>query len=138
MINPIHHGDTAERIATYRVEPYVMTADVYTAAGHEGRGGWSWYTGSAGWMYRLLVEKLLGFSVEGGDTLSFAPVVPPEWKEFKIHYRFRGTTYHVTATVRGRETWNVARVTVDGAEQADRKVHMIDDHQEHGVSIELG
>jgi cellobiose phosphorylase len=138
MINPIHHGDSAERIATYRAEPYVVTADVYTAAGHEGRGGWSWYTGSAGWMYRLLVEKLLGLSVEGGDTMNFAPVVPPEWKEFKIHYRFRGTTYHVTATVRGRETWNVARVTVDGAEQPDRKVHLVDDHQEHAVNIELG
>ena len=138
MINPIHHGDSAERVATYRLEPYVVAADVYTAAGHEGRGGWSWYTGSAGWMYRLLVEKLLGLSVEGGDTLSFAPVVPPEWPEFKIHYRFRGTTYHVTAFVRGRETWNVARVTVDGAEQPDRKVHLVDDHQEHAVSIELG
>jgi cellobiose phosphorylase len=138
MINPIHHGDSAERVAAYRVEPYVVAADVYTAAGHEGRGGWTWYTGSAGWMYRLLVEKLLGLSVEGGDTLGFAPLVPPEWKEFKIHYRFRGTTYHVTATVRGPDTWNVARVTVDEVEQPDRKVHMIDDHQEHVVSLEVG
>src|SRR3546814_17741510 len=67
MINPIHHGDTAERIATYKVEPYVVAADVYAVEPHVGRGGWNWYTGSAGWMYRLVLESLLGLRLEG-DT----------------------------------------------------------------------
>ncbi len=137
LINPIRHGDTKERIACYKVEPYVLAADVYTAAGHEGRGGWTWYTGSASWMYRLLTEDLLGFTLEV-DTLSFAPVLPSGWPGYSLHYRFKETMYHIQVSVVGGQTWNVRRVVVDEAEQADHKVHMADDHHDHTVLVEVG
>ncbi len=95
MINPVNHSRTAEGAATYKVEPYVAAADVYALAPHTGRGGWTWYTGSAGWMYRLMVESLLGLRLDV-DRLHFAPCLPPEWKEFKLHYRHGEATYHVT------------------------------------------
>ena len=136
-ISPIHHGDSPERIATYRVEPYVVAADVYTAKGCEGRGGWTWYTGSAAWMYRLLIENLLGLSRQV-DTLTLAPLLPEGWKEYAVHYRFYETVYHIHVTVAGPATWNVRSVSVDGAEQPDRRIHLADDHQEHAVSVEVG
>ena len=83
MINPVNHGSTAETEAVYKVEPYVVAADVYAVAPHTGRGGWTWYTGSAGWMYRLIVESLLGLKLEG-DRLHVTPCLPAEWSEFKL------------------------------------------------------
>ena len=95
LLNPIHHGATPEQIATYKVEPYVIAADVYAVAPHTGRGGWTWYTGSAGWMYRLLVETLLGLKLEG-DQLRLIARFPKNWTTYKIHYRYRQTVYHIT------------------------------------------
>ena len=95
LLNPVHHGDSPEKIATYKVEPYVVAADVYAVAPHTGRGGWTWYTGSASWMYRLLVETLLGANLEG-DRLRLEPRMPESWTTFKIHYRYRQTVYHIT------------------------------------------
>ena len=95
MINPVNHSRTAEGLATYKVEPYVVAADVYALPPHTGRGGWTWYTGSAGWMYRLIVESLLGLRLDV-DRLHFAPCLPPEWKEFKLHYRHGEAIYHIT------------------------------------------
>ena len=83
MINPVNHARSAAAIATYKVEPYVVAADVYALAPHTGRGGWSWYTGSAGWMYRLLLESLLGLRLEG-ERLHVAPCLPAEWPGFAI------------------------------------------------------
>ena len=137
LINPILHGDTAQHIATYQVEPYVTAADVYTSAGHEGRGGWTWYTGSAAWMYRLLVESLLGLSRES-DRLAFAPHLPQGWQGYRVHYRYNATTYHIEFVVVGPATSNVLNVQVDGVEAADRTVRLADDHGEHFVRVELG
>src|SRR6185503_17495873 len=97
LINPIHHGSTPAQVATYKVEPYVVAADVYSVAPHTGRGGWSWYTGSAGWMYRLLIETLLGAHLEG-DRLRLIPRMPAAWNSYKMHYRYRQTVYHITFT----------------------------------------
>src|SRR3546814_11352668 len=94
MINPVNHARTPEGVATYMAEPYVVSADVYAVAPHTGRGGWSWYTGSAGWMYRLIVESLLGLRLEAGK-LRFAPVLPPEWDGFRMDYRHRDTLYRI-------------------------------------------
>jgi cellobiose phosphorylase len=96
MINPANHARTAEEVATYKVEPYVVAADVYAREPHVGRGGWTWYTGSAGWMYRLIVESLLGVTLENG-RLRVAPCLPAEWTGFKVRYRYRGTTYEIVA-----------------------------------------
>src|SRR5262249_35599949 len=92
MIDPISHGSTPEATDIYKVEPYVA-ADVYGVSPHRGRGGWTWYTGSAGWMYRLLTESLLGFQLDV-DRLQIKPCIPAGWTSYEIHFRFFETTYH--------------------------------------------
>lgn len=95
VLNPIHHGDSSDQIAIYKVEPYVVAADVYAATQHTGRGGWTWYTGSASWMYRLLVEELMGINVSG-SKICLSPSFKPEWESYKVHYRYKQTVYHIT------------------------------------------
>jgi cyclic beta-1,2-glucan synthetase len=87
MLSPVSHAMTPEAVATYQVEPYVIAADIYGAAPHVGRGGWTWYTGSAGWMYRVALESVLGFTLDGGDSILLKPVIPADWPAFSIDYR---------------------------------------------------
>src|SRR5690349_13057455 len=94
LLNPVHHSATPQQVATYKVEPYVLAADVYAMAPHTGRGGWTWYTGSAGWMYRLLIETLIGLNLEG-NQLRLSPRLPKAWTAFTIHYRYRQTAYRI-------------------------------------------
>jgi cellobiose phosphorylase len=135
MINPINHGNSPESIATYKVEPYVAAADVYAVHPHTGRGGWTWYTGSAGWMYRLILESLLGMKLEV-DRLSFAPLLPPDWDGFTVHYRYRETVYHVAVT-RRKAGDNLASIVVDNLPQQDDAIALVDDHQEHSVVVRI-
>ena len=121
----------------YTVEPYVIAADVYAVAPHTGRGGWSWYTGSAGWTYRLIIESLLGLK-RVGETLQLTPCLPADWPAFKIHYRDQETLYHITVTqtpgapeAKGR----VTRLTLDGIEQPDQTIPLVSDAQAHQVEI---
>ena len=95
IINPINHTTSPEEIASYKVEPYVVAADIYALTPHIGRGGWTWYTGSAGWMYRLIVESLLGLRLEV-DKLHIEPCIPADWETYKMHYRYRETMYHIS------------------------------------------
>ncbi len=139
MINPANHAKSQQAIAVYKVEPYVMAADVYAVAPHTGRGGWTWYTGSAGWMYRLIVESLLGLRLEV-DRLHLAPCLPAHWAGFKIHYRFRETVYHIAieqarAGDGGKGAPN--RVTLDGVEQGGQAIALVDDHREHTVQVSV-
>ena len=133
MINPVNHAKSPEAIDTYKVEPYVIAADVYALSPHIGRGGWTWYTGSAGWMYRLILESLLGLRLEV-DKLRFAPCLPADWQWFKLHYRYRETVYHITVTQSGDEG-SAKSVTVDGVQQDDTAIPMVDDRQEHTVEV---
>ncbi|HEY5946986.1 MAG TPA: glucoamylase family protein, partial [Kofleriaceae bacterium] len=134
LLNPIHHGNSAAAIAVYKVEPYVLAGDVYTNPQHAGRGGWSWYTGSAGWMYQLITESLLGIRLEI-DRLRVEPRIPASWRNFTIHYRHRETVYHIHITNHGGP---VRRVVCDGTEYADKLIPLRDDRHEHRVEIELG
>jgi cellobiose phosphorylase len=134
MINPVNRGGTREGIATYKVEPYVVAADVYAVSPHTGRGGWTWYTGSAGWMYTLILESLLGLRLET-DKLRFASCLPGDWESFKVHYRYRETVYHITV-LQTRDD-SVASMTVDGVEQTDNAIPLLDDHQEHSVEVRI-
>lgn len=134
MINPINHSKTADAVAVYKVEPYVMAADVYALSPHTGRGGWTWYTGSAGWTYQLITESLLGIKMEG-NKLSFAPCIPDEWETFKVRYRFKNTFYQLSFTQKGSNTKML--VTVDGIEQTGNTIDLIDDKAEHIVEISL-
>ena len=133
MINPLHHGGTEEGIATYRVEPYVIAADVYGAAPHTGRGGWTWYTGSAGWMYRLIVETLLGIRLEV-DRLYLTPRLPAVWNECKIHYRYRETFYHIHIR---RSEGDAPRMRRDGVPQAELWIQLRDDRVDHQIEFDL-
>ena len=135
MISPVNHARSPEGMAIYKVEPYVVAADVYALSPHTGRGGWTWYTGSAGWMYRLIVESLLGLRLEV-DKLRFAPCLLADWKAFKVHYRYRETVYHISVLqTRGGNGKTI--VTVDGVERPDRAIPLVDDRQEHSVEVRI-
>lgn len=135
MLNPVNHGSTPEAIARYQVEPYVMCADIYGVSPHIGRGGWTWYTGAAGWMYRLTVETLLGLQLEV-DHLRITPCFPDDWDAYKIHYRFRETVYHITIRRMSESSGQDERVTVDGNEQQDMRIPLVDDRREHFVDVD--
>ena len=132
MINPINHGKTAEEIAVYRVEPYVLAADVYACAPHTGRGGWTWYTGSAGWMYRLIIESFLGLQQKSG-TLTFTPCIPKEWESFKIKYRFKSTFYNIN--VWQKNTVGKITIMLDAMEEINGTITLNDDGLEHEVEV---
>ncbi|OGV63179.1 MAG: hypothetical protein A2283_09200, partial [Lentisphaerae bacterium RIFOXYA12_FULL_48_11] len=136
LLNPIHHGGTPRQIATYKVEPYVVAADVYAVAPHTGRGGWTWYTGSAAWMYRLLIETLIGVNLEG-DKLRLAPRLPKRWPTCKIHYRYRQTFYHITITRLAADSADTDLLSLDGQEISGKTILLQDDHQEHAVEMKV-
>ncbi len=135
MINPVNHAKSPEAVETYKVEPYVVAADVYALAPHTGRGGWTWYTGSAGWMYRLILESLLGLRLEV-DKLRLAPCLPADWERFNVHYRYRETVYHISV-LRTRSGDSGMRVTVDGVERPDQAIPLDDDHKDHFVDVRI-
>ena len=132
MINPVRHAADAAGAAVYKVEPYVMTADVYGVAPHTGRGGWSWYTGSAGWMYRLILESLLGLRL-AVNRLHLSPCLPQEWPGFTLIYRYRETIYRIDVTQMGTESG----LTVDGVKQTEWVIPLVDDGREHQACLQL-
>ena len=134
LLNPVHHAATSQKVATYKVEPYAVAADIYAVAPHVGRGGWTWYTGSAGWMYRLLIETLLGANLEG-DKLRLAPRMPKAWKTFKIHYRYRQTVYHITVTRLAPDAAAESLLALDGQEIPGNTIPLRDDRNEHAVEL---
>ena len=132
IINPLKHARTAEEVATYKVEPYVLAADIYGVAPHTGRGGWTWYTGSAGWMYRLILESLLGLQLKTGQ-LRFAPLLPKDWDGFTLQYRYLDTTYRIRISQHAGET----AVSVDGVLQDDAAITLVNDGAEHAVEVRI-
>ena len=133
MINPVRHGVDAQAVARYKVEPYVVTADVYAVAPHVGRGGWSWYTGSSGWLYRLIVESLLGLTREA-NMLRLLPTMPAEWDRFKLHYRFGASSYAITVEkAQGRPVG----LSLDGVAQAGDSIALRDEGREYAVLLLL-
>ena len=136
MINPITHASTPEDVATYKVEPYVVAADVYTAEGHLGRGGWTWYTGSASWLYRVGLEAILGFT-KRGDTLEINPCVPSAWTEFSIEYRYHSSVYSIRVLNPSGVSREVESVFVDGV-QVDGSIPLLDDGGRHQVDVRMG
>ena len=137
LINPIHHGDSPAAIATYKVEPYVVAADVYTSPQHLGRGGWTWYTGSAGWMYRLIVESLLGLRREVG-RLFVNPLLPAGWDGVRMTYRYHQTVYSITVRNAGGSGSSVVkRILCDGKEQRELFIPLQNDGLEHRIEVEI-
>jgi cellobiose phosphorylase len=135
IINPINHAKNFKDADKYKSEPYVMAADIYASPQHAGRGGWTWYTGSAGWMYQLILESFLGLKREG-NILSVEPCVPAEWKSFAIHYRFGETMYHISVLQSENESdHNI--VKLDGNIQNENIIALVDDKKEHAVEVLL-
>jgi cyclic beta-1,2-glucan synthetase len=132
MLNPLLHARTPEEVAVYKVEPYVVAADVYTATGQLGRGGWTWYTGSASWMYRVALESILGLS-KRGNTLQINPCVPRSWKDFRIDYRFGESLYVINVQVNAAA--GTGAINVDGRALAGTSIALVDDRRSHHVTV---
>jgi cellobiose phosphorylase len=130
LINPVNHGN-ATTIEQYKVEPYVLSADVYGVAPHAGRGGWSWYTGAAGWMYRLIVESLLGLQ-RNASSLHLQPVLPADWPGFSLDYRFGTTLYRITVV---QQADVVPSLYLDGVLLEGIECPLVDDGHEHHVEL---
>ncbi len=137
MLNPILHADTPQRAEHYRVEPYVVAADVYSAPAYTGRGGWTWYTGSSGWLYRLGIEALLGIRREG-RKLFINPCIPHDWSGFSITYRNGPATYHIHVENPDGVQRGVKKMVVDGEDQDNPFITLSDESQEHYITVVLG
>ena len=134
IINPVNHAQSPEEVDIYKVEPYVVASDVYAVPPHTGRGGWTWFTGSSAWMYRLILESLLGMSIHM-DKMSFSPCLPADWKEFKMDYMFRETLYKII--VRQIDDSEETIVILDGFARTDRSVPLVNDHKKHSVEVKI-
>jgi cyclic beta-1,2-glucan synthetase len=137
MLNPVEHARTPEDVARYKVEPYVVAADVYALEGQIGRGGWSWYTGSSGWMYRAWIEEILGFKLRG-EQLTLDPVLPRNWQHVKIRYRHGSTHYAISIENPDAVTGGVLWVEEDGIRAPAHDIELHDDGADHVVTVRLG
>jgi cyclic beta-1,2-glucan synthetase len=135
MLNPVRRATTRADVQRYKVEPYVVAADVYSEAPHAGRGGWTWYTGSAGWLYRAGLEWILGFRLRDG-RLTLAPCVPPDWPGFAIQYRYRNTPWEITVD-KQPSPGALPQFTIDGQVQKPGRnvVDLVDDGGRHSVHV---
>ncbi len=139
FLNPINHARTWAAAQRYKVEPYVVSADIYSVPPHVGRGGWTWYTGSAGWMYRAALESILGFTVEG-SRLRLDPCVPRAWRDFEIVFRHHTARYEVSVENRAGVCRGVTRLDLDGQAlpQGSTQITLVDDGATHYVHVTLG
>ncbi|HHV95362.1 MAG TPA: glycosyl transferase [Clostridiaceae bacterium] len=136
MITPINHSCSQIEAARYKTEPYVMAADVYAIPPNTGRGGWTWYTGAAGWMYRVGVEHILGIK-RRGDKLVVDPCIPSDWSEYSVVYKYGNTKYNITVKNPNRVNKGIGRVTVDNIDVKDKVIHLVDDGKDHFVIVEM-
>jgi cellobiose phosphorylase len=137
LINPIYHATTPAEAAHYKVEPYVVCADIYGAPPHTGRGGWTWYTGSASWLYRVALEAILGITLRG-NALRIEPCIPRGWTNYEIAYRYGTATYRIRVDNSAGTGRGVRSVMFDGKSTSDRVVLLQDDGVAHDVRVELG
>ena len=136
LINPINHTRTSIECSKYKAEPYVIAADVYTNPQHIGRGGWTWYTGSAGWLYSIGLEDILGFRIEG-NKLYMNPCIPRDWSGYTIKYHYKDSVYNIEVKNVGNVNTGVGKITLDGIE-IEKYVKLDNDGLEHFVIVELG
>ena len=137
LLNPVFQSDSKEKASVYRVEPYVVCADIYSQAPYVRRGGWTWYTGSAAWMYRLGLEAILGFK-KIGDTLHIDPVISPAWEGFGIRYQFGESVYSIQVDNPEHVAQHVRQILLDGKPLNNGSIPLVDDHNKHRVIVTLG
>ncbi|MHB1651280.1 MAG: GH36-type glycosyl hydrolase domain-containing protein [Desulfitobacteriaceae bacterium] len=136
MLNPINHSRTAGEVARYKTEPYVMAADVYAISPHAGRGGWSWYTGAAGWTYQTALEGILGLLV-AADKLTFNPCIPRHWPGFRIEYKYKNTIYKIEVENSSGNTHGVKELFLNGQKKSGSSIGLVDDGKVHEVKVRL-
>jgi cellobiose phosphorylase len=134
MIQPLGHASDPQSKKVYKVEPYVIAADVYANESHRGRGGWTWYTGSAGWMYQFIIGSLVGIELKK-DQLQFNPCFPSEWPSIKIQYKYHKSTYHVTVyqLKRNEESWWKS----EAGQGKGNAIQLIDDGLDHKFEVHV-
>jgi len=137
LLNPIYHSDTLKKAARYKTEPYIIAADIYSMSPHTGIGGWTGYTGSAGWMYRLGLEAILGVS-RVGNTLKINPCIPKDWPGFIINYQFGTTRYLISVKNPNGVNQGIQRVSIDGKALTNNQITLSKDGKQHKVQILLG
>ncbi|MBZ2174133.1 hypothetical protein K8M07_02615 [Schnuerera sp. xch1] len=137
LINPINHSRTSIESVKYKVEPYVLAADVYTNPQHLGRGGWTWYTGSSGWMFRVGLEDILGFKIEEGK-LFINPCIPKGWKGFKMKYKYKNTTYNIEIRNQNSVNKGINSIVIDGVPANEKYVELTNDGLKHFIQVDMG
>jgi cyclic beta-1,2-glucan synthetase len=137
MVNPINHATDADSVERYRVEPYVVAADVYSQDRHVGRGGWTWYTGSAAWMYRVGIETILGVTLHRG-SLRIDPCIPSGWKNYEVIYRTAAAEFRIKVENPDGVCRGVKVVEIDGIDQPDRLIRLANASGSHTVRVVLG
>jgi len=137
MINPINRTRSRDAVDQYKVEPYVVAADIYAHPSHLGRGGWTWYTGSAGWMYRTGLESILGLKRRGA-ALAVDPCIPASWPEYRVAWRFGRTRYEILVENPERASRGVARAELDGRPADPSAIPVLDDGGVHQVKVVMG
>ena len=136
MINPIEHARTKEASKKYKVEPYVVAADVYGSSNLQGRGGWTWYTGSSSWLYKAGIEYILGLKIEYG-YLKICPSIPNNWKEYEMKYRYGNTLYHIKVKNPNGKTGPEGELKLDGEVVEENRIRLIDDGKVYEIEVEL-
>lgn len=134
IINPIEHTITKEAVNRYKVEPYVLAADVYGVGNLIGRGGWTWYTGSSSWMYKAGIEYILGLKIRN-ETLEIKPSIPKEWKEYNIRYEYKSSVYNVKVKNPNGKNMGVEKFIVNGEEILEKKVKLIDNGRINEIEV---
>lgn len=132
MINPIEHARTKDEAKKYKVEPYVMPADVYGNSNLLGRGGWTWYTGSSSWYYNAGLEWILGFKIEEGK-IKINPCIPSQWKEYSIHYKCKNTIYNIIVKNPSSKNTGITKIFINGKEE--KEIQLIDDGKIYDIEI---
>lgn len=134
MLNPINHSRSRDQAERYGVEPYVIAADIYSQPPYVGRGGWTWYTGSSAWFYRLGIEAILGISREG-TSLRIDPVIPQDWEGFTFTYRYGSSVYHVEVDSPKGASHGATTIALDGQTLPEQVIPLVDDGKDHGVRV---
>lgn len=134
MLNPINHALNEESAKKYKVEPFVISADIYSNDSVKGTGGWSWYTGSSSWYYDAVVEYILGFKIEN-RYLKIEPCISPSWKEYEIHYKFKTSMYNIKVKNPDGKINEVKKFLVNGEEVEDKKILLVDDGKIYNIEV---
>ena len=134
MINPIEHSKTKDAANKYKVEPYAIPADIYEAKGLEGRGGWTWYTGSSSWYCKVGMEDILGLKIEK-DILRINPHISKEWKEYSIRYKFKNTIYNILVKNPNGKNMGIDKFFLNGALIEDKKIKLLDNGNINEIEI---